>query len=536
MVLDGTATRLPLLVYSVRSTWILLIDLTLTLTLTLTCLYSHNHPRVVLTSFAPLSTSSLSTLNRTDFKHEDETNAAWSSWEDEDTEQVNMLEVATAIILVSTDKFKCKARELFHLFDFCEHKKLSVDEFCQLVETVVHARSVLQNLEVHHRRLNAAVRRTATTAFQAADLNQDRSLTYSEFLSFVWRTPDAVESICAFNTSDRVAALSFHQKKLKQRAIDKAAAAAATKAKPILVSKRKSRRTQSSGSYVSVVDFSRKPRANFSWADNKNNEQKQARQSNDSLSGCIYSVDDVLAAKAIFDKIDDDLSGSISAAELSQSLQHNRFLQNTAGIFQSIDADDSGTITFDEMLRLLYPLAKDRDYERMMAIVHMPPVETGDMKRIQGIFESLDTEFDATVLLRDMLHELNALGGRYSKWISRRVHQYRDSARVTVLQLMHELFSNSHASSFHSIVSMAPHIYPVKPEEKAELVRLFAQYDIDGDGSITVEEMKKHFASHNIGDSMDVWDKFDANGDNEVTLHEFMSVYRYVWGQADDTS
>eukprot|EP01006_Ploeotia_vitrea_P061360 TRINITY_DN77874_c0_g1_i1.p1 TRINITY_DN77874_c0_g1~~TRINITY_DN77874_c0_g1_i1.p1 ORF type:complete len:725 (+),score=387.29 TRINITY_DN77874_c0_g1_i1:126-2177(+) len=136
----------------------------------------------------------------------------------------------------------------------------------------------------------------------------------------------------------------------------------------------------------------------------------------------LHNMDEVKQAKAIFDRIDVDGSGSIDAKELGRSLKQNPYLYNTASVFQHLDVDHSGEISFEELLHFLFPYAKEHEYRLMAEAVTLPPVETGDVVRISKLFLELDDDFDGLVEFGQLIDAMKKIGGKYVIWVSRVKH------------------------------------------------------------------------------------------------------------------
>uniref|UniRef100_A0A7S3G9E8 EF-hand domain-containing protein n=1 Tax=Palpitomonas bilix TaxID=652834 RepID=A0A7S3G9E8_9EUKA len=79
---------------------------------------------------------------------------------------------------------------------------------------------------------------------------------------------------------------------------------------------------------------------------------------------------DVWAWKEIYDEFDADGSGSITYQELQTALASKPHLKALAGnFFKKVDADRSGTFTFAEMLRKIYPYTSASRIDAMVRLI-----------------------------------------------------------------------------------------------------------------------------------------------------------------------
>uniref|UniRef100_A0A7S3DHR1 EF-hand domain-containing protein n=1 Tax=Palpitomonas bilix TaxID=652834 RepID=A0A7S3DHR1_9EUKA len=79
---------------------------------------------------------------------------------------------------------------------------------------------------------------------------------------------------------------------------------------------------------------------------------------------------DVWAWKEIYDEFDADGSGSITYQELQTALASKPHLKALAGnFFKKVDVDRSGTFTFAEMLRKIYPYTSASRIDAMVRLI-----------------------------------------------------------------------------------------------------------------------------------------------------------------------
>ena len=79
--------------------------------------------------------------------------------------------------------------------------------------------------------------------------------------------------------------------------------------------------------------------------------------------------------------------------------------------------------------------------------------------------------------------------------------------------------------------AIQPEHIALSHQQTEEAVALFKHYDIDGNGSITKEELKKIMGSFeqplDEADIASYFDRFDLNESNGIDFHEFLGVIKY---------
>jgi len=114
-----------------------------------------------------------------------------------------------------------------------------------------------------------------------------------------------------------------------------------------------------------------------------------------------YSRKDVMQLKAIFDQYDKDGSGFISQAEFSEALQKNKkhvragekpthadlqaasgpsILDMTESAFGELDRDGDGSVSIQELIKLMFPYAQGSEMDTMLEWVKPPPVPEPEPK------------------------------------------------------------------------------------------------------------------------------------------------------------
>uniref|UniRef100_A0A7S3GB92 EF-hand domain-containing protein n=1 Tax=Palpitomonas bilix TaxID=652834 RepID=A0A7S3GB92_9EUKA len=153
---------------------------------------------------------------------------------------------------------------------------------------------------------------------------------------------------------------------------------------------------------------------------------------------------DVWAWKEIYDEFDADGSGSITYQELQTALASKPHLKALAGnFFKKVDVDRSGTFTFAEMLRKIYPYTSASRIDAMVRLV-TPKVQEVVVEK---------------QLSEEQVEELRAIFGLYD--VDR-------SGTISPSELIAALVNTGY--------------------EEEEVKTMIAQYDSDGNGEINEEE------------------------------------------------
>ena len=89
-------------------------------------------------------------------------------------------------------------------------------------------------------------------------------------------------------------------------------------------------------------------------------------------------------------------------------------------MFASLDDDKSGTVTFREILVVLYPLASRSDLERMLAYTRAKPkkkvvVEKAELteeqeEEMRELFQMYDTDKSGSLSVRELIAAMTATG------------------------------------------------------------------------------------------------------------------------------
>ena len=89
-------------------------------------------------------------------------------------------------------------------------------------------------------------------------------------------------------------------------------------------------------------------------------------------------------------------------------------------MFASLDGDKSGTVTFQEVLSILYPLAKKSDLEKMLAYTRAKPKKKDVVKKFTltkeqedemgELFEMYDTDKSGSLSVRELTAAMTATG------------------------------------------------------------------------------------------------------------------------------
>jgi len=155
-----------------------------------------------------------------------------------------------------------------------------------------------------------------------------------------------------------------------------------------------------------------------------------------------YSKKDVMDLKAVFDEYDKDGSGTIVYEEMhgqlkkkadaaapkpgeKSSLQQRKanvgvsLLDVSQGVFEQMDKDKSGDVTFEEMLTVMFQYAKPEEIQLMLSWVAPEPEPEPEPKaelsaaaksQINGIFKLFDKDKSGTLTFQELKKALEKTG------------------------------------------------------------------------------------------------------------------------------
>lgn len=134
----------------------------------------------------------------------------------------------------------------------------------------------------------------------------------------------------------------------------------------------------------------------------------------------------VLALRKIFDEYDVDKSDSIDKRELILALRAQRQMSEESSgpdictfgdsLFEVLDANSDGLIHFSELLRLMYPLADEKEMQRMLSwgtpSLEMPPFKLSieQKQEIRAMFRRYDTDRSGTISLIELRKAMRRFG------------------------------------------------------------------------------------------------------------------------------
>jgi Ca2+-binding EF-hand superfamily protein len=138
----------------------------------------------------------------------------------------------------------------------------------------------------------------------------------------------------------------------------------------------------------------------------------------------MESINTVKSLKAIFDEYDKDGDGSISLSELYTSINSwdTSMTGMVSAMFGQMDTDNSGRISFPEMLARLYPQASATQVKRMAEKVGIvfadtvpppPPRLTltpAQVEEVLEIFKLYDTDSNGTISLAELTEAMKPMG------------------------------------------------------------------------------------------------------------------------------
>lgn len=271
-------------------------------------------------------------------------------------------------------KFEDKLSACFDLFDFDSSASLTLEELRICIRTSL---SGLCKLLGQEEPPPGEVDDLSARAFAALG-GGGSSIGREEFLRWVVATPTIIGTVCRFGT---VNGEQTRRRYAQRMAEDKAA----QKIQRAFLSMQA--RAASGAGVASSAGSTASARVD------------SLRHRDDPALGSAFDPSVHAAAlkraKAVFDSIDSDGSGSISTRELiasmdapasaaaaasstaaaasaAQSASAREYLPATLSAFRAMDCDGDGHLTFPEMLRVLYPAARGRDVAAMARSVTGP--------------------------------------------------------------------------------------------------------------------------------------------------------------------
>lgn len=492
----------------------------------------------------------------------------WQCWDTDQNGVTDVLEILSGLLLIAQGRFEEKLDALYSLYDFDENDKITADEMSILTRTSTCG---LCKLMGQPEPPGPAIDALSRACFSIVGVGGS-SLSREQFLRWVTSTPQILGVVCRFGTKDgeatrkRYAEAAAQDKaaiKIQQAFKNSKAFAAATAGGAGAAS---TAAASSNSAAASSSQAQSVPRGG-SFSTRARNDP--AHNSDSMGSGSGFNIHALRRAKAIFDGIDRDGSGAISIRELAASMNAStsaasssvnnssggtaasggEFASAAMGAFSAMDLDGSGTLTFDEMLKVLYPAARPAEIARMMRAAVGVSVDRESVQALQLFFESRDDDLDGRVLLGPMVAALRKEPAFAALIEGYTVPRGNEQKSVSFLQLLTELFGGSQTGSAGTGSSTAAAqssatklsqilawgslnpVHQLDEQQQVELETLFRLYDRDGSGSIDMSELRAHFTG--LGFSPDevarLFANYDADASQSVSLVEFKKFYRSVW-------
>jgi Ca2+-binding EF-hand superfamily protein len=490
--------------------------------------------------------------------------ATWHVWDSDGNGVADVREVLAASRLAAKGALAGKAAALYTLFHVSDEAGLSLDEWAILVRTCVSAAHALVGSRACPR--GADLARLAASLFRHVDADGDGRISRGELQRWVAAHSSELVPICRWGTHE-FRALSGAQQTLHREASQAAAAASPLPLQPpptAPAAQQPSTRGARRSSVGRRVRFS--PLAQEQEVQTRRKSCLRSPAGRDATGGgggggggggssssgggggggggaseaggskaAPCSLEEVKMIKAVFDKMDRDQSGSISTAEFSAQMKSNSFFRSSGAVFASLDEEKKGSITFADLLRRLYPTWSDADIARCDAMVRVPAVTKHDIDELHRVFEGVDIACKGRAELQRLLQAMHAPGAnpKFAEWAARRAGRVRESTPVTFQRFLIELFQKVFPERLMDIVSFAPPVRRLSPAQQHELETLFAIYDTDGSGFVSLVEVAAQVSRIEGFTPEDVealFDMFDRDGNREVSLDEFKAFYRNVWG------
>ena len=486
----------------------------------------------------------------------------WQCWDTDNNGVTDVLEILAGLLLIAQGKFEEKLDAVYTLFDFDENDKITGDEMGILMRTSTCG---LCKLLGQPEPPGPAIDALSRACFSIVGVGGS-SLSREQFMRWVTSTPQILGVVCRFGTKDgeatrrRYAEAAAQDKaaiKIQQAFKNSKACAAALEGAGSAAAAASSNSAAASSSQAQAA-----PRQSFS-----------TRSQKDPAHGSEgFNIHALRRAKAIFDGIDRDGSGSISIRELAASMNvpnnasssaastgggglnsgtaatGGEFASAALGAFAAMDLDGSGSLTFDEMLKVLYPAARPADIARMMRAAVGVAVDRESVQALQVFFEGWDEDLDGKVVLGAVVAALRKEPAFAPLIEGYTVPKGSEQKSVSFLQMLTEIFggagnnpatsgapaqqgsSSTKLSQILAWGSLNP-VHQLDERQQTELETLFRLYDRDGSGSIDITEMRAHFTG--LGFSPDevarLFASYDSDANQSVNLVEFKKFYRSVW-------
>lgn len=454
----------------------------------------------------------------------------WLRWDTDQNESNDALEILSALMILSCGNFEDKVSAVFSLFDFDENGVLTIDEVTIMCRTSLIGLSKAMGAkepttaEIEHFTHKAMESVSKPSATRLRRVSRD------EFMHWILSSASIMKLLAKFGTTNIEAA------KKKFGVKDSTAVSAAGP-------KRRDAKEQKLGGGVGSTAVAEEVAATLNLVaaamggtkgkpagDGTSAAAAGSKRGQSSAATGFISMGDVRRAKAIFDSIDIDGSGTISLKELAESLRDNAFAE-LSSTFQMIDRDKSGVITFDELLQTMFPKCPPQQIKAVIEDLYGPTVNKEHVEKLTELFEELDMDnFDGKVNLKLFVAE-----AKEQKQLEPLVRKsiMKEDKDVTFPVLLTELFSRTHKHLMPQLLSWAAE-KPVRflsADQMSDLERIFDRYDKDGSGFILLDELKQH--SERLGlvkeDYENVFKHFDENADQRITLREFRRFYRDIW-------
>ena len=207
------------------------------------------------------------------------------------------------------------------------------------------------------------------------------------------------------------------------------------------------------------------------FKDDKNNDrakrirEKKEEQLKNMTHFGPYTAKEVLGLRKLFNEIDEDASGQIDVDEFvnSTALQGSHLFMNAASMFGSIDRDESGAISFGELLAVSFPSATSSNIKDMLHFVKQHESQEHMKTKISLTNAEMD---EITNIFK--LYDVDASGGISTEELY--------NAMIGSNPAMKEIFSME------------------------EMDKLVKQYDDDGNASLELSEFTKLFKDNFLED------------------------------------
>ncbi len=355
------------------------------------------------------------------------TRKLWAAWDTDLNGVTDVLEIMAGLTLISQGTFDAKLTACFTLFDFDSSSTLTLDEirigirtsvagYCKLIGEIEPTQSEVEKL-------------VAKSFGGATGLGASKSISRTGFLQFVVTTPQVIQTVCRFGTTDaeqvkekyaqasmeghaaaKIQSAFKQSKRVSQPTQSSAAStgpaaaassasaaassAATARAVPLSPTSHLRHPSSAAGSHMRTPSHGHARIQSHGGSGGSNGPH--ASNLSPQMVGQEWNIAQVRRARMVFDSMDTDRSGCISIRELITNLHESgrdEFIGGAIHAFQVMDRDGDGRIDFEEMLRVVFPWAHGKDLKSMVKDVgpSAAGIDSGTIRALKNWFDNCDS-------------------------------------------------------------------------------------------------------------------------------------------------